>query len=65
MKQSKRVVVQVRERWDTMPRIESSYLDMLQKLKANVEHDIIPYHEREYILGLISELEGKLWKYSN
>ena len=45
--------------------IETSYLDLLQKLKANVEHDLIPYHEKESILNLIYQLEDKLWKYSN
>lgn len=44
--------------------MEMSYIDLLQKLKKDVESDHIPSKEKANILNLISELEFKLWKYS-
>ena len=44
--------------------MEMSYLELLQKLKADIESDCIPDEEKEIILTLISSLEEQLWKYS-
>lgn len=44
--------------------MEMSYLDLLVKLKSDVESDCIPTNEKETILTLITQLEEKLWKYS-
>lgn len=44
--------------------MEMSYLDLLVKLKSDVESDCIPAYEKETILALIAQLEDKLWKYS-
>lgn len=43
---------------------EMSYVELLSQLKRDVESDIIPENEKNEILGLISQLELKLWKYS-
>lgn len=45
--------------------MEQSYLDMLNKLKADVRTDIIPMEEKAEILQSIYRLEVLLWKYSN
>lgn len=44
--------------------MEMSYVDLLLKLRKDVESDPIPGKEKADILNLISELEFKLWKYS-
>ena len=44
--------------------MEMSYIDLLQKLRADVESDIIPQTEKANILILIYQLESLLWKYS-
>ena len=44
--------------------MEMSYFDLLVKLRADVESDIIPKEEKHDILNLITRLEDKLWKYS-
>lgn len=45
--------------------MEQPYLDLLNKLKANVKSDIIPMEEKAEILQSIYRLEVLLWKYSN
>lgn len=45
--------------------MELSYVDLLQKLKADVKSDIIPPNEKGKILHIIEQLETMLWKYSN
>lgn len=44
--------------------MEMSYLELLQKLKADVESDCIPHEDKQIILYLISLLEEQLWEYS-
>ena len=44
--------------------MEMSYLDLLVKLKSDVESDCIPVDEKKTVLTLIAQLEEKLWKYS-
>ena len=44
--------------------MEMSYIELLQKLKEDIESDYIPDEEKEIILTLISSLEEQLWKYS-
>lgn len=43
---------------------EVSYIDLLQKLKAGVKFDNIPYAEKANIIEYIEKLENALWKYS-
>ena len=43
---------------------EMSYVDLLRKLRHDVETDLIPEKGKTSILGLISQLELLLWKYS-
>ena len=42
-----------------------SYVDLLIKLRNDVESDIIPKHEKAKILAYIERLEALLWKYSD
>lgn len=44
--------------------MEMSYLDLLNKLRTDVESDVIPQTEKANILILIYHLESLLWKYS-
>jgi hypothetical protein len=44
--------------------MEMSYVDLLLKLKADVESDYIPSDEKREILSLIHRLEELLWAYS-
>lgn len=44
--------------------MEMTYLDLLIKLKADVESDNIPPKEKTEILRIIHSLEAILWKYS-
>lgn len=43
---------------------ELSYIDLLQKLKADVKSDAIPDGTKADILRAISRLEVILWPYS-
>jgi hypothetical protein len=43
---------------------EISYIDLLYKLKSDVQSDNIPKIEKGNILEIIEELETILWKYS-
>ena len=43
---------------------ELSYVDLLTKLKQDVESDVIPSEEKQTIMELIEDLFDKLWKYS-
>lgn len=43
---------------------EMSYVDLLYKLKSDVQSDNIPKVEKGNIIEIIEELEGILWKYS-
>ena len=43
---------------------EMSYIDLLYKLKSDVNSDNIPKVEKENIIEIIEELESILWKYS-
>ena len=43
---------------------ELSYIDLLQKLKADVKSDTIPEGDKADILRSISRLEILLWPYS-
>lgn len=44
---------------------ETSYVDLLYKLKTDVESDAIPPIEQANIIEIIEELESMLWKYSH
>ena len=44
--------------------MEMTYIELLQKLKSDVESDCIPSNEKHTILFLISLLEEQLWEYS-
>lgn len=44
---------------------EMSYVDLLQKLKADVNSDAIPKADKEEILNTIYKLEALLWLYSH
>lgn len=44
--------------------MELSYIDLLQKLKADVKSDTIPPNEKGKILHIIEQLETMLFKYS-
>ena len=44
--------------------MELSYLDLLIKLKEDVQSDIMPEEEKSEILKAIHSLEMMLWKYS-
>lgn len=41
-----------------------SYVDLLYKLKSDVQFDLIPPVEKANIIKIIEELERILWKYS-
>jgi hypothetical protein len=43
---------------------EMSYIDLLYKLKYDVQSDSIPKIEKANIIEIIEELESILWKYS-
>lgn len=43
---------------------EMSYIDILYKLKSDVNSDSIPKVEKANIIEIIEELESILWKYS-
>lgn len=43
---------------------EMNYIELLEKLKEDVESDCIPSNEKHVILFLISILEEQLWPYS-
>lgn len=45
--------------------MQMNYLELLQKLKEDVESDCIPHEDRHTILYLISLLEEQLWVYSD
>ena len=44
---------------------ELSYIDLLQKLKADVNSDVIPKETKSDILRAIGRLEILLWPYSH
>ena len=44
---------------------ELSYVDILIKLRNDVNSDIMSEKDKSEIISLISQLENKLWKYSN
>ena len=44
--------------------MEMSYIDILEKLRKDIETDNIPREDKQDILSLLSQLESKLWKYS-
>jgi hypothetical protein len=44
--------------------MEMSYIDILEKLRKDIETDNIPREDKQNILGLLSQLESELWKYS-
>lgn len=43
---------------------EMSYIDLLKKLKADVDSDQISHDDKTIIHHLISQLEEILWQYS-
>ena len=43
---------------------EYSYIELLMRIKEDVNEDIIPKSEKEEIMRLIERLQFKLWKYS-
>lgn len=45
--------------------MELSYLDLILKLRDDVESDCIQVHDKEEILETINSLYDLLWKYSN
>lgn len=44
--------------------MEMSYIDILEKLRKDIETDNIPKEDKQDILSLLSQLESELWKYS-
>ena len=44
--------------------MEMSYIDILEKLRKDIESDSIPKEDKQNILSLLSQLESELWKYS-
>lgn len=48
-----------------MEKDEMSYVDLLQKLKADVNSDAIPKDDKTEIINIICKLEELLWPYSN
>jgi hypothetical protein len=44
--------------------METTYINLLAKLKADVKSDNIPAEEKAEILRVIHRLEIILWKYS-
>lgn len=43
---------------------ELSYVDLLEKLRMEIEADVIPADDKRIIANHIDELERVLWKYS-
>ena len=41
-----------------------SYIDILEKLRKDIETDNITKEDKQNILSLLSKLESELWKYS-
>ena len=42
-----------------------SYIDILEKLRKDIEADPIPMDDKHNILSLLSQLESELWQYSH
>lgn len=45
--------------------MEMSYIDILEKLRKDIEADPIPKEDKQNILSLLSQLESELWQYSH